>query len=80
MVYNCIKFFALEDVTDIENQTKACRDMPFRRIGYDSASYCSQIKKEERVVKGKRKKVPVKVRYPVVTIVLYFGENSGITH
>lgn len=63
-------------VAGIENQTKACRDMPFRGIGYDGASYRSQLlKKEERIVKGKKKMMPAKERYPVVTIVLYFGEK-----
>lgn len=52
------------------------RDMPFRCIGYDGASYRSQLlKKEEKLVKGRQKLVPAKERYPVVTIVLYFGEK-----
>ena len=51
--------------------------MPFRCIGYDGASYRSQLlKKKEKIVKGKKKMVPVKERYPVVTIVLYFGEKN----
>ena len=50
--------------------------MPFRCIGYDGASYRSQLlKTKEKTVNGKTKKVPVKERYPVVTIVLYFGER-----
>ena len=63
-------------IIGMENQTKPERDMPFRCIGYDGASYRSQLlKKEEKLVKGKKKQVPVKKRYPVVTIVLYFGEK-----
>ena len=46
----------------VENQTKPDKDMPFRIIGYDGASYRSQL------LEGKE-------RYPVITIVLYFGEK-----
>lgn len=64
-------------IAGVENQTKPERDMPFRCIGYDGASYRSQLlKKKEKIVKGKKKMVPVKERYPVVTIVLYFGEKN----
>ena len=63
-------------IMGVENQTKPERDMPFRCIGYDGASYRSQLlKTKEKTVNGKTKKVPVKERYPVVTIVLYFGER-----
>lgn len=63
-------------IVGMENQTRPERDMPFRCIGYDGASYRSQLlKKEEKTVKGKKKLLPVKERYPVVTIVLYFGEK-----
>lgn len=61
----------------IENQTVPDKDMPFRVIGYDGASYRSQLlKSEEKVVEGVVKHVNTKERYPVVTIVLYFGENA----
>ena len=61
----------------MENQSKPERDMPFRCIGYDGASYRSQLlKKEEKQINGKKKQVPVKERYPVITIVLYFGEKN----
>lgn len=64
-------------IVGAENQTRPERDMPFRCIGYDGASYRSQLlKKKEKTVKGKKKMVPVKERYPVVTIVLYFGEKN----
>ena len=60
----------------IENQTKPDKDMPFRIIGYDGAAYRSQLlKTEEKEVDGKLKRVPVKERYPVLTIVLYFGKE-----
>lgn len=60
----------------IENQTKPDKDMPFRVIGYDGAAYRSQLlRTEEKDVKGEQKKMPVKERYPVLTIVLYFGKE-----
>lgn len=43
----------------IENQTVADADMPLRVIGYDGAEYRAQLSNKER--------------YPVVTLVLYFG-------
>ena len=47
----------------IENQTQIDNDMPLRVIGYDGASYRSQIlgKNEER--------------YPVITLILYYGDK-----
>ena len=60
----------------IENQTKPDKDMPFRVIGYDGAAYRSQLlKTEEKEINGKRRMMPVKERYPVLTIVLYFGKE-----
>lgn len=59
-----------------ENQTQPDKDMPFRIIGYDGASYRSQLlKTEERMVKGELRQVPSATRYPVISIVLYFGEK-----
>lgn len=46
-----------------ENQTAADPDMPLRVIGYDGAEYRAQLLAEN----------PVSKRYPVVTLVLYFG-------
>ncbi len=48
----------------IENQSKKDRDMALRVIGYDGASYRSQL------TKGKGK------RYPVITLVMYYGEGE----
>ena len=48
----------------IENQVKAEKTMPFRIIGYDGASYRSQLLK-------KRKNI-----VPVVSFVLYFGTEK----
>lgn len=47
----------------LENQTKSEKDMPFRIIGYDGSSYRSQL------LNGSKE------RYPVITIVLYFGKS-----
>ena len=47
----------------IENQTDIDADMPLRVMGYDGASYREQLL-------GARKE-----RYPVVTLVLYFGKR-----
>lgn len=59
-----------------ENQTRPDKDMPFRIISYDGATYRSQLlKTEEKLVKGKLRQVYSKKRYPVVSIVLYFGEK-----
>lgn len=50
----------------IENQTAADPDMPLRVIGYDGAAYRAQLT-------DKQKK---QERYPVITIVLYFGYDK----
>lgn len=54
----------------LENETEAENDMPLRVIGYDGAAYRDQIAYglDEG---GRRKKA--RDRYPVVTLVLYFG-------
>ena len=49
----------------IENQTEPDADMPLRVIGYDGAEYRAQLLKENRN----------NPRYPVVTLVLYFGHS-----
>ena len=46
-----------------ENQTEPDGDMPLRVYGYDGAEYRAQLLKENQG----------KPRYPVVTLVLYFG-------
>ena len=56
----------------IENQSAIDPDMPLRVIGYDGAAYRNQLN-----TKTKRK---TKKRYPVVTIVLYFGKGSWYKH
>ena len=48
----------------LENQTEIDKEMPFRVIGYDGAKYRSQVNR-----KGKSE------HFPVVTMVLYFGEQ-----
>lgn len=49
----------------LENQTGIDSDMPFRVIGYDGAEYRSQLNGRER--------------YPVLTLVLYFGTERPWT-
>jgi len=49
----------------LENQSDVDYDMPLRLISYDGASYKSQLLAD--------KENEPKVRYPVITIVLYFG-------
>ena len=50
----------------LENQTDPVPDMPLRVIGYDGAAYRGQLNRDGD---GKLSKE----RYPVVTLVLYFG-------
>ena len=51
----------------LENQTDVDYDMAFRVIGYDGASYRDQLNSAE------------KDRYPVITLVLYFGYEKRWT-
>ncbi len=48
----------------LENQVASDPDMPLRVMGYDSADYNLQVHSKD------------KKRYPVVTLVLYFGNNK----
>lgn len=48
----------------LENQTRIDKEMPFRVIGYDGAKYRGQVNKKEK-----------SEHFPVVTMVLYFGEK-----
>ena len=52
----------------IENQTAPDKDMPLRVISYDGAAYRSQLLSKEN-----------NWRYPVITLVLYFGEKRWKT-
>ena len=61
----------------IENQLAIDTDMPLRVIGYDGSSYRDEMNHDEVVtdkVTGKKHKIRKK-RYPVITIVLYFGKT-----
>ncbi|MCI7266464.1 MAG: Rpn family recombination-promoting nuclease/putative transposase, partial [Veillonellaceae bacterium] len=58
------------------NQLAIDMDMPLRVIGYDGSSYRDEMNQDEIVIDeetGKKHKIRHK-RYPVVTIVLYFGK------
>lgn len=60
----------------MENQTQPDKDMPFRIISYDGASYRSQLlKRKEKINDGQVQLVAIKERYPVITLVLYFGSE-----
>ena len=61
----------------IENQLAIDTDMPLRVMGYDGSSYRDEMNQDEIVIDeetGKKHKIRHK-RYPVVTIVLYFGKT-----
>lgn len=49
---------------NVENQTKEEGDMPFRVIGYDGASYNSEMHDKRH-----------RYHYPVITLVLYYGKT-----
>ncbi len=50
----------------LENQTKSDADMPLRVMGYDGAEYRAQLLADNAAGS----------RYPVVTLVLYYGYNG----
>lgn len=50
----------------LENQTTADADMPLRVLGYDGAAYRAQLLSDNEE----------KSRYPVVTLVLYYGHEG----
>ena len=61
----------------VENQLAIDMDMPLRVIGYDGSSYRDEINQDKIVIDeatGKKHKIRHE-RYPVVTIVLYFGKT-----
>ena len=61
----------------VENQLAIDMDMPLRVMGYDGSSYRDEMNQDEIVIDegtGKKHKIRHK-RYPVVTIVLYFGRT-----
>lgn len=59
-----------------ENQTKVDEFMPLRIIGYDGASYRSELNQKKIDEKtGKERALKREDLYPVVTLVLYFGNQ-----
>lgn len=61
----------------VENQIAIDFDMPLRVIGYDGISYRDEMNLDKIVVDeatGKKRRIRHK-RYPVITLVLYFGEK-----
>ena len=60
-----------------ENQIAIDPDMPLRIIGYDGVSYRDEMNQDKQVVDkatGKKRRTRNK-RYPVITLVLYFGKK-----
>ena len=60
-----------------ENQIAIDLDMPIRVFGYDGVSYRDELNQDKIVIDnatGKRSKIRNK-RYPVITLVLYFGKK-----
>lgn len=60
-----------------ENQTAIDLDMPLRVFGYDGVSYRDEINQDIVITDtatGEKRKIKHK-RYPVITIVLYFGKQ-----
>lgn len=57
----------------LENQTEAEQDMPLRVFSYDGAAYRAQLLADKHSEKKKENKT---IRYPVVTLVLYFGYKN----
>ena len=72
------KFWKKNDVRialfGIENESVPEDDMPFRVIGYDGAAYRDQISyyydTDENGKEIRKKRI---TKYPVITLVLYFG-------
>ena len=60
----------------LENQTDIDSDMPLRVIGYDGAGYRAQLLADNDGKGGNTSKV----RYPIVTLVLYFGMERWNRH
>ncbi len=61
-----IAFYGLENQTDIDN------DMPLRLFSYDGTAYRAQLLTDKEMKEKTGKTTP---RYPVVTLVLYFGHD-----
>ncbi len=57
----------------LENQADIDKYMPMRVIGYDGAAYRSQLSKGNIMKQEKIKKNSQHQKYPVITLVLYYG-------
>lgn len=65
-------------VYGLENQTGTDPDFVFRCIGYDGAEYRDQVRRRNAIRRKnakRKKKLSLPPFYPVVTVVLYFGES-----
>ena len=59
----------------MENQTEYDADMPLRLFGYDGAAYRAQILTGKEPNTDKNAPKEQRTRYPVFTLVLYFGSE-----
>lgn len=66
----------------LENQTKIEREMVLRVLGYDGAAYRDQLRKSnkkekdtENATENEEENEKRKQLYPVLTLILYFGEE-----
>ena len=69
-------------ILGIENQTAKDPELSIRTLAYDGADYRDQLRhraeirrKNQKLVKEKKEPEPVPELYPVVTLVLYFGDK-----
>ena len=64
----------------LENQTNVDNFMPLRIIGYDGATYRKQVNELRDIIRknkgcSSKQRLPLPDMYPVVTLVLYFGDT-----
>ena len=64
----------------LENQTNVDSFMPLRIIGYDGATYRKQVNELRDIIRknkgcSSKQRLPLPDMYPVVTLVLYFGDT-----
>ncbi len=60
----------------LEHQTDILKEMPVKVLSYDGSSYRKMLKDRDD---ARRNKQPVPPMYPVVTLVLYFGDRHWLS-
>ena len=69
-------------ILGLENQSEIDHDMPLRVISYDGAAYRAELlddSKKDNTDDCRESKQKSRIRYPVVTLVLYFGYEKRWT-